>query len=473
MDSGICGKSTHSGLTIETPKTDNSHNPSADASTPLSKGIQPGSTLTLIPTNAEIYPEGGWRAWSIVLGSWLALFSSLGILSSIATFHTYLHSHQLSSFSDGEVGWIFSVYTFLSFGGGVFIGPIFDKSGPRAPIMVGTVCLVASLMLLSICTGRSTPIFQRLWLTQSTSLPDYWHFLLTFGVLCGVGTSLLFTPSIAVLGHWFSLRRGLATGVATTGGSIGGIAFPLLMNSLFNRAGWTRTINAIAIICLVLCGFSNVLLRSRLPATSNAKPRPDFWILKNAAFALTTLGIFLLEFSLFIPLTYISSYMVKQGFDTDFSYQILPILNAGSALGRLISGPWADRIGPFNVNILAVLLSIVACLGIWLPFGSTPHGIVVFAVMFGFSSGSNISIGPVCIGRLCTTENYGKNYATAYASVSFACLIGIPVADQIVVGSGGEYWGLIVFTGVVYAGSLAALWAAKVSCVGWQLFERF
>lgn len=467
MDSGIRDKPVQLGLEIKTTEAGNFK----DASTSFSTaGTSPRSDMTL--DLAETYPEGGWCAWSVVLGSWLALFSSLGILSSIATFHAYLHSHQLARFSDAEISWIFSVYTFLSFFGGVFIGPIFDKYGPRALILAGTVCLVASLILLGICKGLSRPSafqFDR----QSLTPLEYLHFLFAFGVLSGVGTSLLFTPSIAVLGHWFARRRGLATGIATTGGSIGGIAFPLLMNFLFDRVGWERSMYAIATVCFVLCGLSNLLLRSRLPAADNAKPLPDFRILRDPAFALTTLGIFLLELSLFIPLTYISSYMVKQGFDTDFSYQILPILNAGSALGRLLAGPWADRFGPFNVNILAVILSIVSCLGVWLPFGSTPQGIVVFAVLFGFSSGSNISIGPVCVGRLCRTEHYGKYYATAYASVSLACLIGIPVAGQIVMVDGGGYRGLIVFTGVVYAGSLGALWAAKVSCVGWRLFKRY
>jgi uncharacterized membrane protein len=36
-----------------------------------------------------------------------------------------------------------------------------------------------------------------------------------------------------------------------------------------------------------------------------------------------------------------------------------------------------------------------------------------------------------------------------------------------------KYWGLVMFTGVVYVGSLAALLAAKVVRVGWSLFERF
>lgn len=99
------------------------------------------------------FPEGGLRAWSVVLGSWMALFSALGIMNSIATFHLYIGSNQLAGYSDGAVGWIFSVYTFLVFGCGIYIGPIFDKYGARWLVLSGTVLHILSLMLLSISTG--------------------------------------------------------------------------------------------------------------------------------------------------------------------------------------------------------------------------------------------------------------------------------------------------------------------------------
>ncbi|CRK25272.1 hypothetical protein BN1723_013569 [Verticillium longisporum] len=86
----------------------------------------------------EVFPEGGLRAWLVVLGSWLALFSSLGLMNSLAVFHNYIGTHQLASYSHGTVGWIFSVYTWLCFGGGLFVGPLFDKYGPRWLILSGT-----------------------------------------------------------------------------------------------------------------------------------------------------------------------------------------------------------------------------------------------------------------------------------------------------------------------------------------------
>ncbi len=157
-------------------------------------------------------------------------------------------------------------------------------------------------------------------------------------MLNGTGASLLFTPSIAAVGHFFRERRGLATGVASTGGSIGGIVFPLMLQALFARVGWGWAMRCLGLVCLTLCAAANLLIRSRLPPARNASSHPDFRILADAAFLLTTAGIFLLEFALFIPLTYVSSYMLARGFDEAFAFQILPVLNAGSVVGRALPG---------------------------------------------------------------------------------------------------------------------------------------
>lgn len=263
-------------------------------------------------------------------------------------------------------------------------------------------------------------------------------------------------------------RRGLATGFAACGGSIGGIIFPLMLESLFPKLGWKWSIRVLAFVCLFLCGVANFLIRSRLPPAKNASTHPDFKIFRDKAFFFTTLGIFLLEFALFIPVTYISSYARAQGFSTAFSYQILPILNAASAIGRALPGYWGDKIGPFNINLIMIVLSVVACLGVWLPAGGTTAGLVIFALLLGFASGSNVSITPVCIGRLCRTQHYGRYYATCYTIVSFACLVGVPIGGNILTSNGGSYWGVIVFTGGVYVGSFASLYAAKACSVGWR-----
>lgn len=436
-------------------------------------GHQPGADLekrATEVTNAsyeETYPEGGLKAWSVVAGSWFSLFASLGLMNTIATFQAYVLSHQLKDYNEGTVGWIFSLYTCLAFFCGVYIGPVFDKYGPRYLVIAGAIFTVSGMIFMSFCTRKLTRCWTPLSNCANINL-ELWHFIIAFGVLCGFGSSLLFTPSIAAVGHYFKARRGLATGVASTAGGVGGIVYPLLLTSLFDKIGYAWATRVVALICLCCSVVGIFLIRSRLPPAKDATAHPDFRIFRQLPFLFTTLGIFLLEFSLFIPLSYISTYALSQGFGRDFSYNLLPIMNAGSVIGRLLPGYYSDVIGPFNVSILAVLLSIVSCLCVWLPSGHTTAGIIVFSVLFGFASGTGIAIAPVCIGQLCKTQEYGRYYATTYTVAAIACLVGIPIGGSIVEANHGDYWGLIITTGTVYIGSGVMFLLAKTSRLGWK-----
>ncbi len=51
--------------------------------------------------------------------------------------------------------------------------------------------------------------------------------------------------------------------------------------------------------------------------------------------------------------------------------------------------------------------------------------------------------------------------------------MNIPIAGNTLAADGGDYWGLILLTGFLYIGSLAALYAAKVASVGWRVWTIF
>lgn len=108
--------------------------------------------------DAKSYPEGGLRAWLVVLGSFSGMTASFGIMNTIGTFQAYLSTHQLASYSPSAVGWIFSIYVFLGFFCGVQIGPIFDAKGPRWIVVAGTVCLLAGTVGVAFSTGIYSPI---------------------------------------------------------------------------------------------------------------------------------------------------------------------------------------------------------------------------------------------------------------------------------------------------------------------------
>ena len=310
---------------------------------------------------------------------------------------------------------------------------------------------------------------------------EYWHFLFTFSILGGIGTSLIFTPAISAIGHYFVRSRGTATGLAATGGSVGGILFPLLLQRLFPLVGFAWATRIMGFIMLFLVIIANLLIRSRLPPKPRDSIWPDLAIFKDSIFALTTAGVFFIEWGLFVPLSYFSTYAVHYGLSVSLSYQLIAFVNVGSFFGRVLPGYVADRMGRFNAIVLTVGMCLALTLGLWLPAAELLRGqtrgdvavLCLFGVAFGFASGSNISLTPVCVGQLCDTERYGRYYATCYTLVSIGCLTGVPIAGQILAVDGGEYWGVVVFTAMCYAGGLVCFISARVLKVGWKVTAIF
>lgn len=382
----------------------------------------PPSPTTDDEDDAKSYPEGGLRAWLVVLGSFSGMTASFGIMNALGTFQAYLSMHQLASYSPSSVGWIFGLYVFLGFFCGVQIGPIFDAKGPRWIVALGTIFLLAGMLGTAFSTGRFSPHFHVLCgflFADQFCCIEFWHFIVTFSILCGIGTSLIFTPAIASIAHFFHARRANATGIAATGGSVGGIVFPLMLQALFPRIGFRYTTLIMALMVFFLLLLANILIRSRLPPRHGGSVLPDFRIFKDTVFLLTTLGVFFVEWGLFVPLSYISSYALHNGVSPAFSYQILAIVNAGSFFGRWLPGYGADKLGRFNMMILTVVMCLVCVLGLWFTADGNVAQLCVFGVGFGFASGSNISLTPVCVGQLCDTEDFGRWYATSYTIVSF------------------------------------------------------
>ncbi|KAI5363505.1 putative major facilitator superfamily, MFS transporter superfamily [Septoria linicola] len=403
------------------------------------------------------YPEGGLRAWLVVAGAFSGMFACFGYMNTVGTYQAYLATNQLADYSESTIGWIFSVYIFLTFGAGVQIGPVFDKYGPWRDIFNVERHVARSMY-------RVLALHARFWGAR------------------GLGNALIFTPSVSSVGHWFFRRRANATGLAVGGGALGGVVFPLMLQDLFPKVGWAWATRIQGFISIFLLLIAIVLIRARLPPRPESSALPDPRVFKDAAFMLVTAGSFFLELGLFIPIAYITSYALETNgaISSTFSYQLLAIFNAGSFVGRWVPGYLADKLGRFNTQIAAVFLCAATSLGLWLPAtvlvtepGSSSQSIlgltVAFAALMGIASGSNISLTPVCIGMLCPTKEYGRYIATTYTIVSIGCLIGLPIAGALIKATGGAYWGVALFTGGSYCCGLASFTAVRVMKAGWKV----
>jgi MFS family permease len=228
------------------------------------------------------------------------------------------------------------------------------------------------------------------------------------------------TPAYASIGHFFKRRRGLATGIASTSGSMGGIVIPIMLQTLLPKIGFAWSTRILGFLLLSLALPANLFIRKRLPASNKSLTIvPDLTSFQDPSFALCTAGMFLMEWGLFVPLAYITSYVTSHGQDASFGFTVLALLNAGSFFGRWVPGFLSDRFGRFNVMILTISLCALTVLGLWLPAQNSKVIIIIFAITFGFASGGNLGLIPVCLSQLCPVEKYGRYFSASYFLTSF------------------------------------------------------
>jgi MFS family permease len=305
---------------------------------------------------------------------------------------------------------------------------------------------------------------------------------LSYSVLGGFGGALLNCPAYGAIAHFFNQRRGLATGIATTAGGVGGVVFPVVLRSLLPNVGFGWSCRILAFIMMGLSVPANLFIKTRLgPARDRdgyAKVQsvwPDFSVFRDARFAFAAAGVFFMEWGLFVPLTYIVSYAAAHGHVATEGYLLLSYLNAGSVVGRALPGFLADRLGRFNVIIVTIFLCFATVLGLWLPAGHSQPMLIAFTVLFGFASGSNLGLVPVCLGQLCDHRRYGRLYSTAMMVASFGTLSSVPIGGALLDAFSGEsaWRNLIIFDGVAYVVACICYIVARVLGAGWDSRIKF
>lgn len=75
---------------------------------------------------------------------------------------------------------------------------------------------------------------------------------LTYGVMYGLGASLAYTPSLAILGHYFKRYLGLVNGIVTAGSSIFTTLMPYLIEVILRRFGLEGTLRFLAMLTAIV-----------------------------------------------------------------------------------------------------------------------------------------------------------------------------------------------------------------------------
>lgn len=420
-------------------------------------------TILIDETHLD-FPEGGTPAYLTVFGSFMGLIPAFGMVNSVGAIEAYVSNHQLKDVSTSTVSWIFSIYTFIAFSSCIFSGTFFDRSGAFKPMLIGSITFCGGMLATANCTR-------------------VYQFILAFGVLVGFGTGMLMSPLVGAVSHFFYKKRATATSIATTGGSLGGIIMPLMLRKMYSTVGFIWALRALTLFCACCLVLALIFTKERLHREDNSKIDSwkgffkvyfvdafDYKSLSELKFMSCAIGVAFAEGSLVVVLIYLPSYAIMQGNSEQTSFLLIIVSNTCAILGRYIPGIAADRLGRFNVVILTVSMCALISLVLWLPFGKSLKVLYAFSGLYGFFSGSILSLSPVCCGQISRTEEFGKRYSTMYLISSFTMLTLIPIAGT-VIGEGAQrnYNNFIGFSVALLGLAIMSYIVCRHACVGWRL----
>ena len=348
------------------------------------------------------------------------------------------------------------------------VGPWLDtKNGPRRLMLFGSIVLGCSLMGLR-------------W------VESIWAFYLLFGVLGAVGAvgaGGIITQTI--LPKWFIRRRGRAMGVASMGGAMGPLFFPITIYGLISLVGWRDAWFALGVISLALLLPLSFLLRTRpedigvrpdgdrddiapdAAAPAGGRPRPggagEFSLTGRQALRSPAFWLIILAFGLggiglqgfqsnWIP------YLEGEGIATAVATVAITVYGVFSVAARMIWGLLADR---YQVRSLIVVQSLLTAASVLLLiYVAGPVMLFVFVVLFGLTMGGSFLLRPLIVANYFGREHIGAitGYMRPFQGLTAAA--GPPLVALAYDALGSYFWSFVVVM-IGYASTAAVITLAR------------
>ncbi|KAF4124939.1 putative arabinose efflux permease, MFS family [Geosmithia morbida] len=318
--------------------------------------------------------------------------------------------------------------------------------GTKPTMMLGVVLEAASLVLASLS--------RRIW-----------HLFLTQGILFGVGMGFLFVPSVPVVPQWFTTRRSLASGVATSGSGLGGLVYSLAAGAMIERLGPAWALRILGMLALAVNAVCVLLVRDRNRVIKASQLAFDLALLRRPEYVL------LLAYGWFSMLAYVTlifslaNYANEIGLGAAQAATVSAVFNLGQALGRPLIGYFSDRTGRIGMAALTTLLAAVSALAVWIP--ATAYGtLVAFALLGGAVAGTFwVTVAPV------TAEVVGLRHVASglnvmWLTIVLPCVFSEPIALQIVAGT-GRYLGTQLYVAICFVAAAACTAVLR----GWKIGE--
>lgn len=325
--------------------------------------------------------------WVVVAVCFITIAVAFGVRLSFSVFFVALIDEF--GWTRGDTALIFSVSMVVFALTSTSAGMALDRWGVRRTFTLGGLVLAAGLFL-------------------SSRIENFWHLVLTYGVVASLGITVLgLGPQAAVIARWFRRQRGLAIGIAFSGTGIGTLLLTPGVEVLIDARGWRAAYLVLAGLSLAIVPLNYTLLRFNRPdlqdrpadgeagialfPEANWRFRavirsPAFWMLMVAS--LGAIG----------PVRMLTVHQLAviedAGYARAFAARAIGWSGAVTALAFILWGALSDRIDRRWVYLLGSfsLLLAIAVLG-RLP--GSPEGlgwVGAYALLLGVGEGSRASL---------------------------------------------------------------------------------
>lgn len=369
-----------------------------------------------------------------------------GVINSYGVYQTYYEQSFLRSSGSSAISWIGSLQTFSIMIMGCVTGPIYDAGYFHHLLCGGTFLVAVGHMMLSLCH-------------------EYWQVLLAQSFCIGLGSGALFVPGVAILPSYFSRKISLAIGLAASGASIGGVIYPVMFRRLQPRIGFPWSVRIIGFTAFGGLLLSNLVMKVRVPPAQR-RNIIDWAAFRESPYLFFNIALFVAFMGAYTPFYYVQLLAAEHHITTpDLAFYLIAILNATSTVGRIVPNYAADKLGPFNMMIPCAItcgILILCLLSI-----STQGPLIAFVALYGFFSGSFVSLTPSILFTLSPNRGVlGTRMGMCFAVMGIALLIGTPIAGAIL--DGGGYPAVWIYGGVLTTVGGGLLMVSRGFKVGWQ-----
>jgi MFS transporter, OFA family, oxalate/formate antiporter len=334
-----------------------------------------------------------------------------------------------------------------------------DRFGPKLLISIGAIMSGGSWVLAA----------------QASSLTALY---VTYGVIGGFGTGIIYVGIIGLMVRWFPDRRGLATGLAAAGYGFGAFFTSFPIDSMIKSSGYAHTLVVWGVIQGAIgvaaalglrvppegyrpTGFDPGIVRTELQSRRSYSPRE---MLQNPIFYLLFIMMAMMSTSGLMVVSNVGPFAKE--------YNVAQVLVMGMAalplsltLSRVTNGltrpffGWvSDHIGREATMALAFSLEAVAILVLF-AFLDDPAMFVVLTGLVFFGWGEIFSLFPSTLTDTFGPKFAATNYGFLYIAQGVGSILGGPAAAFLKQTTGS--W-TVVFILVACLDVLTALLAITV-----------